>query len=302
MTRPRALFLCLLSLVLAAASLATLAKLPYSTSRLLRVTEAQALEAPGDRMKLGPLVWEFSLYASDPALDSFRQVYGPVCSGKRGLEAVTCVSRLLASRSPVGDPAVEFVDADYVPSVALTSHCQGAKGHCTSRSALGAAALLSLGVPARVVQVLPPDGRRGHNIIGVWDEKAGWVLFDPVSETAFQHNGAYLSSVGLANTAGPVEWDRAPRESGDPNNYVGSTIHYPEPWLYTRIGERCAPWPFRACFAQTGPKQFLLGPAQKAALGSFLLFLALGVLGLGLLLWPRPAARPEEPVPEPEPG
>ncbi len=43
-----------------------------------------------------------------------------------------------------------------------------------------------------------------------------------------------------------------------PSNFI-------EPWLYLRVGDKEAPWPFRGVYLQTGPSAFALGPAHRLA-------------------------------------
>lgn len=260
-------------------SLATLRSLPYSTSRIERVSEEEVLLTPGQVFKAGSLTWDLGLYRSAPELKPFRDSFEPQCSGKAGLDAARCVTDVIKASSPRGDPRVEFVDADFDPAKALRAHLEGAPGHCTTRSAMATTGLLSLGVPARIVQVLPLT-TTGHNLLEVWDPTHGWMLFDPHFDSSYLLGDSFLSAVHLSQIHEGLRWRRSSDGQVDPNIYAGSTIHYPEPWLYTRVGDRCATWPFRGCFAEVGPSQFRYGPAQQLAFGSAVVF------GSASGLWP----------------
>lgn len=259
------------------ASVVALGTLPYSTSWIDRVNDAEVLAPPKDTFKAGLLTWDLNLYRQAPELRTFRDTFAS-CSELTGLDAARCVADLIKVKSPRGDPHVEFVDDRFDPAVALRTHMEGAPGHCTSRSAMSATSLLALGVPARIVQVLPLVGK-GHNLLEVWDAKHGWLIFDPLFDSSYLLGDSFLSAVQLSQVAGGLRWRRPSEGQVDPNLFAGSTISYPEPWLYTRVGERCAQWPFRGCFAQVGPAQFRYGPAQRFAMGGIVVF------GLGLAAW-----------------
>ena len=238
---------------------------------------------PAASFSAGDLYWDLSLFRTAPELQSFRDTFAG-CAGKTGIEAARCITDFIKAKSPRGDPNVEFVDAEFDPATVLREHLDGAPGHCTARSFMTTTGLLSLGVPARIVQVLPLRAG-GHNLVEVWDPAYGWVLFDPFFDSSYLLGDSFLSSVELSRVRGGLRWRRPAANQLDPNDFAGGTIHYPEPWLYTRIGSRCAPWPFRGCFAQVGPRQFLYGPAQRLAVGAVIFFgLASGFGALRLVL------------------
>ena len=272
-------------LTLTLVGVAALRTLPYSTSLIERVDEAEVLLAPGQVFRAGSLVWDLGLYRAAPSLQTFRDVFGPECAGKVGLEAARCVTDVLKAKSPRGSPTIEFVDANFDPSSALRSHMGGAPGHCTTRSAMTATGLLSLGVAARIVQVLPLE-TRGHNLVEVWDPQLGWLLFDPHFDSSYLLGDSFLSAVQLSRVEGGLRWRRPSEGQPDPNLFAGATINYPEPWLYTRVGERCANWPFRGCFAQFGPHQFRYGWAQRLTFG-VAVFFGCATLAWALLAIPR---------------
>jgi hypothetical protein len=279
----------LFSLGMAGLSSLVLGLLPYSTSIILPVPESAAAAEPGGVSRLGALVWDYDVYRRAPELEEYRVQFSR-CAGLEGRMAARCVTASLSERSPYGEPAIEFFYASYDPAQALRFHLGGAPGHCTTRSALVATGLLSLGVPARVVQLLPKLGKDGHNVIEVWDEAAGWVLFDPVHDSSYMQEEDFVGATEIIHADGRLHWKRPHDAALDPSTFAGATVHYPEPWLYTRVGKRCARWPFRGCFAQIGDAQFLLGSAQRTSLGSAIAF-ALVALVLAFQAWRVRAAR-----------
>lgn len=301
-----ALFL-VLSFVTACGAVWAMRSLPYSTSWISSIDDAETDVGPtAEVLKMGPLEWDLAGYRTAANLAPYRENFR-ACEPLSGLEAAHCVVAELSARSPVGDPPIEFVDQQFDPAAALRLHLGGVPGHCTTRSALAATALLAMGKPARIAQLLPSGGQ-GHNIIEVWQPGEGWVLFDPVYDDAFAGT-APLSACSLL-AGSQVSWQRL-TDGPDVSRYRGAAILYPEPWLYTRTGARCATWPFRGCFARAGVSRFELGPAQKLCLGVFGLSSLLGVLSIVRLLagWhvatrQRASARPtgETPTGEPQPG
>lgn len=270
-------------------SLLVLALLPYSTSIILPVPESGAAARPGTVSTIGALVWDYGLYRTAPELEEYRVQFAR-CAGLEGRTAARCVTGVLAERSPYGDPSFEFFYSSYDPAKALRFHLGGAPGHCTTRSALVATGLLALGVPSRVVQLLPKVGNDGHNVIEVWDGAAGWVLFDPVHDSSYMQEEDFVGATEIIHAEGRLRWKKPHEGAPDPSMFAGATVNYPEPWLYTRVGQRCARWPFRACFSQIGEAQFLLGQAQRLALGSAVAW-PLVALFLALKAWRVRAAR-----------
>ncbi|MFO0594765.1 MAG: transglutaminase domain-containing protein [Myxococcaceae bacterium] len=265
------------AMVVGAALLGTLRQLDYSTSTIFRTDDA-LVSAPPPASTMGGARWDFDAYRTAPSLQAFRDAFEPRCRTLAGVEAARCVTTLLLERSPHGAGDGEFVDANFDPAAAVTSHLAGAPGLCTARSAMAATALLAMGVPARVVQLLPTDGA-GHNVLEVYDAQRGWVLFDPLFDSSYLVGGQYTSALGVSAAAGDVSWRRPHDGAPDPNAFAGATVQYPEPWLYTRVGEKCATWPFRGCYAQVGPTQFRYGPAQR------LTFFGIIACGLFAALW-----------------
>lgn len=240
-----------------------LRELPYSTSLITHSSLEPVSAAPGAVTTIGSLTWDYGAYQEHPALQPFRERFAP-CGDKRGLDAARCMSQMLLERSHRGDPTSEFVDPGYSPANDLKAHFdQNGPGHCMTYSALVATGLLSMGIPARVVQLHADEG--GHNIISVWDGKS-WVGFDPsVDAVLADESGEPASIAELSTTTKKMQW-AGPRASGafKPEAFQGHTVSLPEPWLYTRVGERCAPRPYHGCFVTYGPVSWDIGPAQWA--------------------------------------
>ncbi|MEP6706227.1 MAG: transglutaminase-like domain-containing protein [Pyrinomonadaceae bacterium] len=230
---------------------------------------------PQDGFSLGGTNWDIRGYAVDPRLQPFRIYFNNYCSGRAGIAAALCLSDRFAEQFPFGHPNSDLFDVDYDPVAALTDHTEkGHPGDCVTRSGLAAAALLSVGIPARVVQLMPLEGD-GHNIFSVWDEEYGWVAIDATYGQMIGNKDGPSSAFDayrypdkiMGYPIGQVAIG-APEMTGNYNKNSSylfrGHITYPEPWLYLRTGSRVAPWPFRAKFIELGPRQWRMGPAQTA--------------------------------------
>ncbi|MGV3625183.1 MAG: hypothetical protein ACO1OB_30500 [Archangium sp.] len=247
-------------------SLALLRALPYSTSFIIPASEVEASTRPSARFSLGDLSWDLETFKAAPSLQRFRDVFEPSCGRFQGLDAARCVVDLIKARSPNGAPLHEFVDERFNPVATLDEHLAGQPGHCTSRSFMTATALLAMGKPARVIQLLPVKFD-GHNVIELWDEdRGGWLVFDPHYDSSLLRGEAFVSASDLTRLTGGLRWRRPNDAAPDANVFAGATVSFPEPWLYTRVGPRVSRWPFRGVFVSVGRTQFLFGPAQKLAL------------------------------------
>lgn len=240
-----------------------------------------APESPPPRgdFSLGPLRWDLAVYAADVHLEPLRQFFSETCPGLKGLEAAKCISNALVRAFPEGATASDLFDVDYDPVADLTTHLSGKPGHCVTRSGLVAAIMLSTGLPARQVQIAPPLPF-AHNADEIYDERWGWVLFDPKYGTVFQTaNGpASASSAVVRREQGTAV--RIAAASALPTNMNIDGEHelrYPDPWLYTRVGRRAASWPFRNLFVHMGTPTWGNGMAQQwlRRLGVFFAFVAL---------------------------
>jgi len=283
----RLLWLALLFASLAAAQAIGLQRLPYSTSLI----EAAAVSDAGPSnglFQVGSVRWVVAAFESDPSLEPYRKIYASSCGGTRGLAATIRVSDEFATRFPHGAPRDEFLFRGYDPVRELDAHLGGKAGHCVTRAGLVATTLLAAGIPARVLQVIPPDSK-GHNIVEVWDHPRGWVLFDPTTGSAFGRRGRageagpYLSAAEAARAPGgilAVALGKMPANVGDagvfisPRFFEGALI-YPEPWLYSRVGPRYSYWPYGGRFVNVGAVGWRTGRLQV------LLRLGIGLCLLG---------------------
>jgi hypothetical protein len=144
----------------------------------------------------------------------------------------------------------------------------GEPGHCLTRSAILATQLLSVGVPARVIQMMPRSGK-GHTLVEVWDDRRGWTVVDPSTGGFVSKPGARGSAAELLAAPDRLRWtsfdsasSAAEAQSAYFRGLLTGDLFYPEPWLYLRQGAKVAPWPFRGHYARVGPTLWAYGPAQ----------------------------------------
>ena len=95
--------------------------------------------------------------------------------------------------------------ASSTPSKHLERHMAGEPGHCLTRSAIVATQLLSVGIPARVVQMVPAEGK-GHTVVEVWDEASGWTVVDPTSGGVVTSRTQQGSAADLLDAPANVQW------------------------------------------------------------------------------------------------
>ncbi|MBL4818141.1 MAG: transglutaminase domain-containing protein [Deltaproteobacteria bacterium] len=263
-----------------------LRQLAYSRALIYFVSADKARQA-SQKLHLGLLNWEAVKYHEASELDSFREFTLKQCGHGKNLEIAICLSNFFAQAFPQGDPAIEFFSPNYNPAEDLKAHSEGAPGHCTTRSALVATSLLSIGVPARVVQLIPADIRGGHNAVEVWNGIDNWIYVDPTHGIYFQ-DASMLQALDKPNEAKLVLIDLPKKvdASGRVGFYrsrsgflhVDTNLVYPEPWLYTRIGHRLAFWPFRGVFVIEGPLRLDVGILQ------WTFWLGIGVCLMGLIV------------------
>jgi hypothetical protein len=301
---PRVARVPLALLALAAVQLFVLRRFDYSKAWLVHASMQEA-RAPRDPLALGDLHWDPARYQRSPALAPLRALVADHCAGKSSVATAECVSDLFARHFAHGIPAREFFDAEYSPAADLAEHLGGAPGHCVTRSGLLAAALLSAGFPARVVQLMPRTGG-GPNVAEVWDAARGWVLVDPSFRVTIEGSDGTASAAAAQASPAQVRWrlNTALHEvvgAGSPINFgnlsrlVAGHLVYPDPWLYTRVGHRSAPAPFQARFVIVGPPSFRLGIVQPLLHIGITLAL-LGLLGSVLLALAGLDQRPVEPA------
>lgn len=256
--------------VIVALQLYVLRELDYSTSSIRWLDNGAVTESkPGPNFKIGNISWNVQKYRDSPKLAAFREYFNQHCKGLLGIEAASCLSESFLKRVPFGEPSNEIFMRTFDPAASFNDHLSGRPGHCVTYSFMTVDSLLSVGIPARFIQTLP-DRKSGHNIISVWDETYGWVAFDPLSDTLLSDGKNYLSAFKAHKLPGSVK-----RVEANPDNptsgyltdyYVGENpfdgaITFPEPWLYTRIGERQEMFPVFD-FVAFGDWRFDLGMFQ----------------------------------------
>jgi Transglutaminase-like superfamily len=253
--------LAALAALIAVVGIAFYFQLPYRSGWITQTTLDEVGAAPTPDFKLGSVEWTVSGYATDPALAPFRSAFQATCGNRRGIPAAICISDTMARRFPYGSPSTEFTDRSFDPVAHLSQHATGEPGHCMNRVAIMAAELLSVGIPARVTQLLPMHGP-GHNVVEVWDEGNGWVVVDPTYGTVLGDGRRPIGAVVLRGAPEHVPWHtlaEAPapknsfedgRRNGPDTRLYKGQLFYPEPWLYLRTGERVGRWPFRGAFAR----------------------------------------------------
>ena len=282
---------CLVLIIALGAQLLLLKSLDYSTSWVTWLsTEELTTSPPTPNFRVGGLEWDVELYTQASELQFFRQYFEEHCQGLKGIPAASCLSENLIRRIPKGSPKHEIFDAEFSPEGTFRSHLNGAKGYCVSYAGITATSLLSVGIPARFLQLRPDDREGGHNIIEVWDDEQGWVLFDPFNDGLIESGGKYLSAPEalVAPTVNRVKAGKDESAQGylldyfKGTNPFNTTLVYPEPWLYTRVGKKENPV-FRGTFVGFGDGYFRYSVIQNILrVGLFLAGLAL--LGAVLLL------------------
>ncbi len=290
--------------VLAVVQLFILWLLPYSTSVVL--SGGGDTERPPDAQgsfQIGVLRWPVKDLASDPALSDFRAYFGRWCQGRSGLDAAICVSNQFAEQFPYGQPEGDLFSANYNPHATLIAHTvEGEPGHCVSRAGLAVAALLSAGIPARVVQIVFPTGA-GHTLVSLWDERFGWVLFDTLFGGTLVKDGQLLKIPQIVDPSVPVTWEPLGKAApGAPEEerrgiyrkeaLAQATVLYPEPWVYLRSGAHVAYWPYRTVFQRIGASPWWIGPVQLVlALGTVIAALVFAAHVVATAVRTRPRSR-----------
>lgn len=248
----------------------------YAASQVEHLDVRKAMLAPQSQFRDGELFLDLEAYRSSPQLEEFRTFFRQNCGSKKGTEAALALANRLRISSEFGPDRDEFLMPTHDPAANLKTVLGGATSHCVSRSALVVTSLLSMGIPARVVQLVPNDGK-GHNVAEVWAD-GRWILVDPsygglIATTRGPCSAAealltpyavtFISIVPPASRAQPPLQHYA--EHGP--RFFKDRIVYPEPWLYTRVGRRVAPWPFRGRFTIVGSGGWAYGPAQSLLRG-----------------------------------
>ena len=265
------LAICLVLFLAVTAQLWLLKSLAYSTSWVTWLSaEDMTTPPPAPNFRVGGLEWDVDYYKRAPELQFFREYFEQHCHELKGIRAASCLSENLIKRIPKGTPKHEIFDAEFSPEGTFKSHLDGEKGYCVSYAGIAATSLLAVGIPARFLQVRPDDREGGHNIIEVWDDEKGWVLFDPFNDGLIENEGKYLSAIGAIGAA-QVNHVKAGQDESVKGylvdfykgaNPFGTTLVYPEPWLYTRVGAKENAF-FRGTFVGFGNGYFKYSVVQN---------------------------------------
>jgi hypothetical protein len=267
-------------------SLVMLRGLPGRSTSYARASVADSLAAPDDRgnFEVGSVHWPTSTFKEAASLAPLRRFFADACGIAEGLDAARCVSDRFALAFRHGAPEREFLGPEYDPVIDLQRHLDGQTGLCVTRSGLASAVLLSAGIPARQVQLVPARSV-GHNAFEVWDARYGWVLFDPTFGTALYGAHGPIAATHVLSGKEKGTWRAlglspaaAPQRVFDLTSGEGTfSLRYPEPWLYTRAGERSASWPFRGLLVTVGEPSWDGGPAQDLWRTALLLSTAMAI-------------------------
>lgn len=208
------------------------------------------------------------------------------------MSAALCVSERMVTAFPWGAPQRDFYSRNFDPAADFKEHVTwGRPGHCVTRSGILVNELLSVGIPARVVQVFTSDGQ-GHNISEVWDDQFGWVLVDPSFGGTIGVDGLPVSALSALSRPGPLQIVGGIPSAAQGSEYYMSglnkgTVLYPSPWSYLRVEPLSAPWPFLGRYARVGSHSFGFGGAQHALHAGIGVCLVLFLLTLIKVLTPR---------------
>jgi len=247
-------FLSFAFFALALATLGVTKILPYASCLVENASVPPALSDPTHSFVIGSIRWDVDAYARDPQLQPFRDFFHKNCLAKTGTGAAICVSQVFAAAFPLGMPQRDFYDRNYNPLIDFRRHMAGEPGHCVNRSGLLATMLLSVGIPARVVAIVPLSRTGGHTVVGVWDG-AGWQIVDSTANgLLWSPNGTSATDIAQAGETvrlvDPLTFRKGLYQYE--SAIAGNEVVYPEPWLYTRTGNRFSFWPFRGRFVQVG--------------------------------------------------
>jgi hypothetical protein len=123
-------------------------------------------------------------------------------------------------------PRADSGDVD--PEVLLQQQRALLPGACRRFAYVFAGALLSAGIPARLVslQAFPSDGL-GHIMVEAWvEELKRWVLADPTHDTMFLVDGRYASLLELRRALLAGRFDRIQFERNGSDLEPGPRMHY----------------------------------------------------------------------------
>ena len=254
---------------------------PYKTTDLHFASPAavEKTNPPSPDFQIAGINWDVEYYSKTPDLEAFRKFFKQHCGSLTGLAAANCVANEL-DIIPIGNPATDSFSPNYNPVDDLQRHLNGEAGHCVTYSAITADSLLSVGIPALLIQI--HQGDAGHNINVLWDDKLGWIYFDPIDKIVLKKDGKMLSALDALKNGAPVKWEVYSPKSNDvimrdfynSLNLSEGTIIYPEPWYYTRTGEKQSALIYRGAAVGVGEGSFKFGTIQRILRTSIALHLA----------------------------
>ena len=257
---------------------------PYKTTDLHFISPEtiQRTNTPSPNFQIANIKWNVDYYSKTPDLEEFRKFFKQHCASLTGLAAANCVADEL-DVIPIGNPATDSFSRNYDPRDDLRRHLKGEAGHCVTYSSITADSLLSVGIPALLVQILQNGG--GHNINVLWDDKLGWIYFDPIDKVVLKKDGKMISALDALKNGAPVKWEiynpkndnMIMRDFYNSLNLSEGTIIYPEPWYYTRTGERQSAFIYRGAAVGTGEDSFKYGTIQRILRTSIALHFALSL-------------------------
>jgi len=244
-----------LALALALSVLAITKTLPYASFLMSNTDSGIAAPDESHGFTIGSVRWDVKQFSISPRLAPFRRYFFERCGGQTPAQAAMCLSQSFDRAFPAGTPKHEFLERHFDPVAEFEAHLAREAGHCVNRSAMLATTLLSVGIPARVASFTPRSGWGGHTLVEVWTG-AGWVAVDP-TEVGSVGSVRPESAVEIRRASGALRLfgaDGSVRQ--DPyllsSSVASGELVYPEPWLYTRTGQRFSFWPFRGRFIQVG--------------------------------------------------
>jgi hypothetical protein len=273
-----------------------LKSLPYSTCLLETVTPLHDVQVTAS-FSLGSAHWDVASYTVDPKLKPFRDYVRIHADAREGRAAALAVAHSLRQDIPFGKPQREFFQYTYDPKVDFAAHLRGEPGHCVTLSGFLAASLLSVGIPARVVQLVPREKTAGgHNLVEVWDHQAGWCLIDPSFDGYPVIDNRPCSGLEALLYPEKIRWmpkKSATGEAGDPKEFYETKsfplrdghLIYPEPWLYLRTGPKASSWPIRGRFILVGEPSWQYGPGQTVLRYGVVVCGTLGIACLVLIIF-----------------
>lgn len=174
--------------------LRSLRRLSFWRCEVVNIASADAIGARGDGERQNPAV---------PGLIRFRAQIAPLLRPDRPMETVAVLRHWARTRQSA-DPALWLFppgedSGDVDPEVLLRQQDALRPGACRRFGYVLAGALLSAGIPARIVSLQAFFTEAlGHIMVEAWIESMNkWVVVDPTCDTLFLLDGEYASLLEL---------------------------------------------------------------------------------------------------------